>query len=188
MMLFDMTARDIFKQIKNGYTPTEAELKIVFPCVYAKLIPVEKIEYNDYNPNNVAPPELRLLKHSILEDGYTQPIVGIHNKEKDIYVVIDGAHRYMVGTQKLKLPYLPMTVINKEVKERMAATIRHNRARGEHGVTQMSNLVAELIMLGWEDHEIGKQLGMDADEVLRLKQNTGISEIFKKHDYTQAWE
>jgi ParB-like chromosome segregation protein Spo0J len=101
---------------------------------------------------------------------------------------VDGAHRYKNAADKFKIPMVPVVVINKEIKDRMASTIRHNRARGEHNVTQMSNIVAELVLLGWTDVEIGKHLGMSADEVLRLKQNTGIAAIFKDHEYSKAWE
>lgn len=188
MILFAETAREVFKKMRAGYELTEAEKKIAFPCLFAVLVPAEKVRYNEYNPNAVAPPEMRLLRHSIKEDGVTQPVVVIHDPERDLYVVVDGAHRYKVLTQTLKLPQIPVSVIDRDIKDRMAATIRHNRARGEHGVTQMSNLVAELYLLGWTDDEIGKHLGMGADEVLRLKQNTGIAEIFRDQEYSRAWE
>jgi ParB-like chromosome segregation protein Spo0J len=187
MIISELTTKDIFEKMRHGYDLSEAEKQIAFPCLYTRLVDMKKIQLNDYNPNAVAPIEFRLLKHSIEEDGYTQPIVTIYDKENDKYIVVDGAHRYK-NAVKFKIPYAPITVINKDIKERMAATIRHNRARGEHKVGQMSNIVAELFKLGWQDEEIGKHLGMSSDEVLRLKQNTGIAEIFKDHKYSQAWE
>lgn len=188
MSIFAETAKEVFKKMNAGYKLSETEKKIAFPCLFAKLVPVEKVHYNEYNPNGVAPPEMRLLKHSIIEDGYTQPIVVVYDEENDKYIVVDGAHRYKNATNVFKLKYVPVTVIDKGVKDRMAATIRHNRARGEHNVAGMSNIVAELILLGWDDIQIGKHLGMGADEVLRLKQNTGLSELFKDHEYSKAWE
>jgi len=187
-MLFAENAQGAFQKMRAGYELSEPETKVAFPCLFAILVPAEKVKYNDYNPNAVAPPEMRLLRHSMEEDGVTQPIVTIYDPERDLYIVVDGAHRYKILTQKMKLPLIPISVIDKDAKDRMAATIRHNRARGEHNVTQMSNIVAELYMLGWEDDEIAKHLGMGADEVLRLKQNTGIAEIFKNHEYSRAWK
>lgn len=186
-MLSCKTVKQVFQKMKHGYELTEEEKRLAFPCLFPRLVPVEKVKFNDYNPNNVAPPEMRLLKTSIEEDGYTQPVVTIYDTENDKYIVVDGAHRYK-NAIKFKLTHIPVTVINKEIKDRMASTIRHNRARGEHNVTQMSNIVAELVMLGWDDLQISKHLGMGADEVLRLKQNTGIAKIFKNHEYSKAWE
>lgn len=188
MILRLESVKEIFKKLNDGYALTEDEQRIAFPCLFAQLVPAEKVEYNDYNPNAVAPPEMRLLATSILEDGYTQPIVTIYDADNDRYVVVDGAHRYKNAVHTFKLKMVPVVVINKSMAERMAATIRHNRARGEHNVTQMSNIVAELVMMGWADDEIGKHLGMDADEVLRLKQNTGLAEVFRNHTYSRAWE
>lgn len=185
--LFAETVKDIFEKMNAGYELSEPEKKIAFPCLFAELVQVEKIQYNDYNPNAVAPPEMRLLKHSIIEDGFTQPIVTIYDEKNDKYIVVDGAHRYKNAVQ-FKLRYVPVVVIDKDIKDRMAATIRHNRARGDHNVTQMSNIVAELVMLGWGNTQISEHLGMEADEVLRLKQNTSIAEIFKDVEYSTAWE
>jgi len=174
--------------MRAGIELTAEESVVAFPCLQTKLVPIGKVEYNEYNPNSVAPPEMRLLRHSIEEDGYTQPIVTIYDDERDRYVVVDGAHRYKNAVGKFKIPFVPVVVINKEIKDRMASTIRHNRARGDHNVTQMSAIVAELFSLGWDDESIGKHLGMGPDEVLRLKQNTGMADIFKDHEYTLAWE
>jgi ParB-like chromosome segregation protein Spo0J len=146
---------------------------------------------NDYNPNAVAPPEMRLLEHSIRHDGYTQPVVVA--KENDGFVVVDGFHRTRVGKECTAVRervkgYLPVVRIrNEEMKDRMAATIRHNRARGVHGVSPMIDLVAGLIRRGWTDIEISKELGMSADEVLRYKQHAGLPQLFKGSQYSKAW-
>lgn len=186
-MPISKNAKTVFQKLKQGKQISEEEKLIAFPCLDTKLIPLEQIVYNEYNPNKVAPPEMKLLKTSIEEDGYTQPVVTIYDIENDRYILIDGAHRYK-NAIKLKLPFIPSTVINKNIENRMASTIRHNRARGEHNIKQMSNIVAELIILGWDDMQIGKHLGMGADEVLRLKQNMGLPELFKNHQYSPAWE
>lgn len=153
-----------------------------------------KVEANDYNPNAVAPPEMRLLQHSIREDGYTQPIVAFW--ETDYYEVIDGFHRNRVGKEcadirKRVHGYLPLTIINQdrtEKSDRIAATIRHNRARGKHQVSAMSDIVVELSRRNWSDEKIAKDLGMDSDEVLRLKQITGLAEMFADKEFSEAWE
>lgn len=183
-----MNVKNIFKKLKSACNLSNEELSIAFPCINTKLVPIEKVKINDYNPNSVAPPEMRLLQHSIEEDGYTQPIVTIYDKDKDLYIVVDGAHRYKNAQLKFKIPMIPVVVINKNINDRIASTIRHNRARGEHNVALMSGIVAELVMLGWNDEEICKHLGMSPDETLRLKQNTGIAEIFKDHEYSKSWE
>lgn len=162
--------------------------KIEFPVMNVRMIPIEKITANDYNPNKVAPPEMRLLKKSIEEDGYTQPIVVIYDNKKDMYVVVDGFHRYRCGIEYFHLDELPCTVIEKDIKNRMASTIRHNRARGTHQIKDMSTLVADLYQTGWDDAEICNQLGMELDEVLRLKQITGLKEAFSNHEFSKSWE
>lgn len=157
-------------------------------------VPAEKVEGNDYNPNSVAPPEMRLLEHSITADGYTQPIVAYDEGER--YVIVDGFHRHRVGKESAKVRrrvrgYLPITLIRSDrrsLRDRMAATIRHNRARGVHGVMPMTEIVATLIREGWTDSDIAKELGMEPDEVLRFKQNTGIADLFRNHPYSRAWE
>lgn len=154
----------------------------------------ERIQANDYNPNSVAPPEMELLRLSIREDGYTQPIVAYPDGVG--YTVVDGFHRNRVGRECADVRervkgYLPITIIRSEresLEQRMASTVRHNRARGKHGVSAMSNLVLELSRRNWSDAKIGKKLGMDADEVLRLKQITGLAELFADEDFSEAWE
>lgn len=160
-------------------------------------VKAERVQANDYNPNTVAPPEMRLLERSIAADGYTQPIVGYPDKRADRdYTVIDGFHRNRVGKESRIVRervhgYLPITRIKgdrHDVKDRMASTIRHNRARGVHGVLPMTDIVADLLREGWTDTDVAKELGMDADEVLRFKQVSGLPELFKDHQYTRAWE
>ena len=155
-------------------------------------VPIEKIEPNTYNPNSVAPPELKLLYDSIKEDGYTMPIVCYHDKTKDTYIIVDGFHRYRImldypDIYERENGKLPVSVINKPIDCRMASTIRHNRARGSHDVDLMSNIVKELHELGRSDAWISKHLGMDKDEILRLKQITGLTALFKDVGFGQAW-
>ncbi len=155
-------------------------------------VPIDKIKPNDYNPNSVAPPELKLLYDSIKEDGYTMPIVCYHDDSDDSYIIIDGFHRYRImldypDIYKRENGMLPVSVINKPLDQRMASTIRHNRARGSHDVDLMSNIVKELNDLGRSDAWIAKHLGMDRDELLRLKQLTGLTQLFKDVDFGKAW-
>lgn len=155
-------------------------------------VPMEKIVPNTYNPNSVAPPELKLLYDSIREDGYTMPIVCYYDKENDKYIIVDGFHRYRIMKENQDIyeregGMLPVSVIDKPLDKRMASTIRHNRARGSHDVDLMSNIVRELHELGRSDAWISKHLGMDKDEILRLKQITGLAALFREADFSQAW-
>lgn len=162
------------------------------PVYNIKRVPVEKIQANSYNPNHVAPPEMKLLYKSILEDGYTMPIVCYYLEAEDKYEIVDGFHRYTV-INKHKDIYeresgcLPVSVINKPISDRMASTIRHNRARGSHDVELMTNIVTELVDSGCSDRWIMKNIGMDADELLRLKQLSGLAAIFKDKEFSKAW-
>jgi ParB-like chromosome segregation protein Spo0J len=157
-------------------------------------VPVAHVAANDYNPNTVAPPELRLLEHSIRADGYTQPIVTW--RDGNHHEVIDGFHRYRVGSTSRDIAtrlqgYLPVTVANADRtdrSDRIAATIRHNRARGRHRVDAMSEIVVELARRNWSDQRIAKELGMEPDEVLRLKQISGLAEMFADREFSEAWE
>ena len=155
-------------------------------------VPVEKIVPNTYNPNNVAPPEMKLLYDSIKSDGYTMPIVCYYDKEQDVYIIVDGFHRYRVMMEypdiyKRENGLMPVSVIDKPLDQRMASTIRHNRARGSHDVDLMGNIVKELHDLGRSDAWISKHLGMDKDEILRLKQITGLAALFKDVKFGKAW-
>jgi len=158
------------------------------PVSNVQWVPVETVHANDYNPNAVARPEMELLKISIESDGFTQPIVvWAHD---DHYEVVDGFHRHLVG-KELGMTHLPVVIINKDrtdQNDRVASTIRHNRARGKHQVGKMSDIVIALSKRNWNDKKIGKELGMEPDEVLRLKQVGGLAELFKDSDFTEAWE
>jgi ParB-like chromosome segregation protein Spo0J len=183
---------DVINQIRlelHKWSPLKTE-----PIDCVQWIPFEKVQANDYNPNSVAPPEMRLLEHSITEDGYTQPIVAWQNNGH--FEVIDGFHRNRVGRESKKvrervLGYLPLTIVNAsrvDRSDRIAATIRHNRARGKHKVDAMSDIVVELKRRNWTDEKIGKELGMDPDEVLRLCQITGLAEMFTDQEFSQSWD
>lgn len=155
-------------------------------------VPFEKIIPNTYNPNAVAPPEMALLYESIKEDGYTMPIVCYYAKDKDVYVIVDGFHRWRIMKENPDIyereqGMLPVTVIDKPMDQRMASTIRHNRARGSHDVDLMSNIVKELHEMGRSDAWLAKNLGMDKDEILRLKQISGLTALFRDVKFGRAW-
>lgn len=155
-------------------------------------VPIEKIVPNTYNPNTVAPPELSLLYESIREDGYTMPIVCYYDSANDKYIIVDGFHRYRIMLEHKDIydregGKLPVSVIDKSIDYRMASTIRHNRARGTHDVDLMSNIVKELYDLGRSDAWISQHLGMDKDEILRLKQITGLAALFRETGFGQSW-
>lgn len=155
-------------------------------------IPIDKIRANAYNPNAVAPPEMALLELSIWEDGYTMPIVCYYLADEDIYEIVDGYHRYttMLRSERIRLRengMLPISVIDKDVTDRMASTIRHNRARGSHSIELMSNIVADLTQSGMSDAWIIKHIGMDRDELLRLKQITGLAALFSDQEFNDSW-
>lgn len=168
------------------------------PAYNVQAVPVERVRANSYNPNSVAPPEMRLLELSVWEDGYTQPVVCYPVPGEDTYEVVDGFHRYSLMNPESKHfskrihqregGLLPVVVIDKPMEQRMASTIRHNRARGTHSIDLMVNMVAELKAIGQGDAWIMKHLGMDADELLRLKQLSGLQELFKDREFTQAQE
>jgi len=155
-------------------------------------VPVEKIRANTYNPNSVAPPEMELLEVSIWEDGYTMPVVCYYIEDEDIYEIVDGYHRYTTLKTSKRIfererGMLPIVVIQKDPSARMASTVRHNRARGSHSIDLMSNIVSELTKAGMSDAWILKHVGMDKDELLRLKQITGIADLFKDKEFSEAW-
>jgi ParB-like chromosome segregation protein Spo0J len=200
-------ADDIFNQIKSMELEDQVEtvnelrklLHAVSPfkdepvdCVLWE--PAEDVQANDYNPNSVAPPEMELLRVSIMSDGYTQPIVA--NREDEKYVVIDGFHRNRVGKEckdvnarvRGYLPIVQIKTSQTDLSDRMAATIRHNRARGKHRVDAMSEIVLELKRRNWSDDKIGREMGMDPDEVLRLTQISGLAEMFSDQEFSEAWD
>ncbi len=163
------------------------------PVDRIRWVPVEDVEPNDYNPNSVAKIEMGLLYTSILHDGYTQPVVTIWDEEKQKYVIVDGFHRYFTcrnnpDIRERNMGYLPIVVLDKPINDRMASTVRHNRARGKHSIDGMSNMVFQMSENGWSEAEICGELGMEAEEVLRLKHITGFSKLFENAEYKKAWE
>ncbi len=151
-------------------------------------VPIEKVVANNYNPNIVAPPEMKLLELSIWEDGYTMPCVCYYMKDTDQYEIVDGFHRYLVMKTSKRVNereqgMLPVVVIDKDISNRMGSTIRHNRARGTHSVELMSKIVAELTRSGMSDAWIMRNIGMDKDELLRLKQITGLAALFADKEF-----
>lgn len=162
------------------------------PIDYVRWIPIEKVVANNYNPNSVAKNEMRLLYTSIKHDGYTQPVVTIYDEKQDMYVIVDGFHRYLTmknnkDIRELNNGLLPCVVINKDINDRMASTIRHNRARGKHSVTGMSSMVFDMLQNGWSDDQICNEIGLEPDELVRLKHITGFSKLFENVEYRQAW-
>lgn len=167
-------------------------MKFESPAYHVIAVPIEKIQPNTYNPNAVAPPEMKLLYDSILSDGYTMPIVCYYSNSQDRYIIVDGFHRYRImldypDIYERERGMLPVSVIQKPLDERMASTIRHNRARGSHDVELMSNIIKELHEIGRSDKWISIHLGMDRDEILRLKQITGLTALFKDVKFGRAW-
>ena len=165
----------------------------VSPAYGVRAVPFDKIVPNTYNPNTVAPPEMRLLYDSIREDGYTMPIVCYHDRENDTYIIVDGFHRWRImrdypDIYEREKGMLPVSVIDKPISGRMASTVRHNRARGTHSVDLMSNIIKELHEVGRSDAWISRHLGMDRDEILRLKQITGLAALFRDMDFGKAWQ
>ena len=165
----------------------------VSPAYGVRAVPFDKIVPNTYNPNTVAPPEMRLLYDSIREDGYTMPIVCYHDRENDTYIIVDGFHRWRImrdypDIYEREKGMLPVSVIDKPISGRMASTVRHNRARGTHSGDLMSNIIKELHEVGRSDAWISRHLGMDRDEILRLKQITGLAALFRDMDFGKAWQ
>jgi ParB-like chromosome segregation protein Spo0J len=163
------------------------------PIDRVRWVPAEQVEPNNYNPNSVARKEMGLLYVSINQDGFTQPIVTIWDPQKQKYVIVDGFHRYFVGSTQADIRqrlngYLPVVVIDKPINDRMASTVRHNRARGEHSIGGMGRLVFEMLHNGWDDAEICNHLGLEPEELLKLKHITGFSALFKNAEYSKAWE
>ena len=162
------------------------------PIDDVRWVPLEKVEANDYNPNYVADNELKLLFLSISHDGYTQPIVTIFDKKKDKYVIVDGFHRYFVMKKHKELyeqnkGKVPVVVLDKDINDRMASTVRHNRARGKHKIEGMGDIVFNMLNNGWTDSQICNELGMEVDELVKLKHITGFSKLFENTEYKRAW-
>ncbi|EMW6581185.1 MULTISPECIES: IbrB-like domain-containing protein [Enterobacter] len=184
-----INAINAFRQVIHQHSPFREQ-----PVDCVLWVKQDRLTANDYNPNNVAPPEKRLLTKSLELDGFTQPIVVTENTPQH-YEIVDGFHRHKIGSTRAALKrqlkgYLPVTCLRRERQDkhdRMAATIRHNRARGRHQINAMAEIVRELAQLGWNEQKIGKELGMDSDEVLRLKQINGLLELFADRRYSEAW-
>jgi len=163
------------------------------PIDRVRWVDIGKVFANDYNPNSVATTEMRLLYTSILHDGYTQPVVTVYDAEKDQYIIVDGFHRYLTCRSnpdilKRNEGRLPVVVIEKSINDRMASTIRHNRARGKHSLVGMSSIVFGMLDEGWSDAQICNELGMEPEELLRLKHITGFSKLFQGAEYKKSWE
>lgn len=162
------------------------------PVDCVRWIPMDKVKANEYNPNRVASTEMKLLHTSIKLDGYTQPIVA-YKLDSGEYEVVDGFHRNRVGKEYKDINkrihgYLPLVILDKPLDERIGSTIRHNRARGTHQIRSMSEIVIDLAKAGWTDEEICKKIGMELDEVIKLKQITGLKEAFQNHEFSKSWE
>lgn len=162
------------------------------PIGNVKWVKIEEVSPNDYNPNSVASKEMGLLYTSILQDGYTQPIVTIYDPKVKKYIIVDGFHRYFTAKSNSDIlernkGRIPIVVINKNINERMAATVRHNRARGSHSIDGMTNMVFEMLKNGWEESKICNHLGLEAEELLRLKYTSGFAKLFEKIEYNLAW-
>lgn len=184
-----ISAINELRQTIHEHSPFQTE-----PVDFVRWVKNETVHANDYNPNSVAPPEMELLRLSIANDGYTQPIVSMANDDGS-REVIDGFHRNRVGKECADIQqrvhgYLPVVTIRESQQDRnnrVASTIRHNRARGKHRVESMSEIVVDLKRRNWSDAKIGKELGMDQDEVLRLTQISGLTEMFQERNFSLAW-
>lgn len=198
--------QDVLKQYKDADFDTKAEvfnkitqelydfLEVKHPALNVQLVKSDQVEANDYNPNKVAPPEMKLLKLSMRKDGITMPVVIADQKsKKHPHVVVDGFHRTTVAKTDKEIQnslhgYIPASRLNKEIEDRISSTVRHNMARGTHQVELSAKLVVLLKKHNWTNARIGMELGMDPDEVLRLKQTTGLAEAFADHEFSKSWE
>lgn len=188
-----MTTKNVAKSSKppaSGKVPTQV---LHNPVAQVRWVPIEQVTANDYNPNHVAGEEMKLLYLSIKSDGYTQPVVTIWDEKLKKYVIIDGFHRYTTMRMNKDISdmnggLLPIVVLEKDINERMAATVRHNRARGKHSVQGMSNMVFEMLKNGKSDADICNELGMEAQELVKLKHVTGFSKLFADTKFSRAWE
>lgn len=181
-----LEAIEKIKDVLHEITPIKQ------PIDRVRWVDLDIVEANDYNPNSVAGKEMRLLYTSIKHDGYTQPIVTIFDEDKQKYIIVDGFHRYFTcksneDIKKRNHGKLPIVVIEKDINDRMAATVRHNRARGAHSIDGMANMVFSMLEKGWKDEDVCNELGMEAEELLRLKHITGFSKLFEDAEYKKAW-
>lgn len=170
------------------FTLTTKKGKISLPCMTPVIVPIDKVQANDYNPNHVSAKNMKLLERSIVDNGFCFPIVTIYDEQADKYVIVDGFHRYLIFRDYLQADSIPVVVLKHSIAKRMAATIQFNRARGVHQIEEMGDLIIALINQGVPEDKISKELGMNLEEVLRLKQVTGVAEAFKNQAYSPAWE
>lgn len=174
--------------MKKNITLDTQKGKIACPCFDVVLVDIDKVQANNYNPNSVPENNMLLLEQSIMANGFCFPVVVIYSNEEEKYIIVDGFHRYTIFKDYLKAKQLPVVVLEQDISQRMAATVQFNRARGVHQVEMMGDLVKALIDQGVTEDGIAKQLGMQMEEVYRLKQITGVAELFKKQLYSPAWE
>lgn len=177
--------------VNQAYELLSTAFTAPMPVGRVQWVPLSKVHANDYNPNSVAAEEMTLLHTSIAEDGYTQPVVTVYDAESDRYVIVDGFHRYTTMRRYQDIAdstqgHLPVVVIEKEIEDRIAATVRHNRARGKHSVQGMGSLVFQMLEQGEDDATICRKIGVDAEELARLKHVTGYSALYKNHEYSKA--
>ena len=200
--------KDLYDRIKDEFDKSDDKQKFLYslreflfsispqksqPVDFIRWVSIKDVVANDYNPNSVASSEMGLLYVSIKHDGYTQPIVTIYDPKKKKYVIVDGFHRYYVAKScpdilERNNGLLPVVVIDKSINDRMASTIRHNRARGAHSVNGMSSLVFNMLDNGWHESDICNELGMEPEEVLKLKHITGFAKLFENTEYSRAWK
>lgn len=162
--------------------------EISLPCLEVKIVDIENVQANTYNPNHVSPDKMKLLEESIISNGFCFPVVTIWDPDLEKYIIIDGFHRYLIFRDYLQATEIPIIVLEHDITKRMEATVQFNRARGVHQVELMGDLVKALVEQGVPDEEIAQKLGMEMEEVYRLKQITGIAELFKNQVYSKAWE
>ena len=162
--------------------------EVALPCMEVQIVPIDKVRANNYNPNAVSDNNMNLLEESIMSNGFCFAVVTIYDPDLDQYIIVDGFHRYSIFKDYLQADELPIIVLNQTIEQRMEATVQFNRARGVHQVELMADLVVALVRQGVEDTEIAEKLGMEMEEVLRLKQVTGIADVFKNQTYSVAWE
>ncbi len=174
------------------YNKISEALKIIVediskdPVISVQLVPVDDIIANDYNPNTVATPEMELLRDSIEQDGITMPVVVYQDKQNKQYIIVDGFHRDIVIKQMGK-KYMPISIIEKDIGNRIASTIRHNRARGKHQTELMAGIVKRLLKIGWNDDKIIEHIGMTSEELMRMKQVVKVAEVLAAPEVSKAW-
>lgn len=193
LLEYEKSSFDEKVKVFNSITQQLYEfLGVNHPALNVQLVPIDTVDANDYNPNKVAPPEEKLLKLSIKKDGLTMPVVAC-KKDDNRLEVVDGFHRTKTVKNDKQIlnslnGYLPVSFLNKQIEDRITSTVRHNLARGTHQVELSANLIVLLRKHNWTNARIGLELGMDADEVLRLKQITGLAEAFADKEFSKSWE